>query len=828
VRTLARIRPPIAVTSLLAALASLAAIAAPAAADVLSADRMIWTRHGAQIVDGPVDQASLTKPLALVGAGGGRRSYYLTDIGSSVVRFFDGPRGRIETIAGDGTKGYAGDGGPYAKARFAWPIALARDAPGIVYVSDFDNQRIRALNPTRRTVTVATVRIAPGEIETIAGNGRLTNPEFVDPPKSPPEGVPARQTTTQWVRGVAVDSAGNIFYCDIDNLRVRVVWNTGPKAGRVETYAGSGVPADFRDGRYPGDHGDGGPARQLVLSSPSAVTVGPRGDLYIAEWARNADSGESTGVIWRIDHRDRTAHRVAGSGVAGSGGDGGPARDAGLHGAIQSLVFDPRGNLYISDGPAIRRVDRRTQVITTYAGRDEEFIPTSSAADLGRPAAGTTIAELGGMAWDDGELTFVDQSSGEVRRVDTRGVLRGVIRARNGIKQPFAAAIDSADRLFVTEWAHGRVRRVDPDGSLATVVNLPDIAGADGSGLALRARNGASNGVAFDERGDLYISDAASSRVLQVRALPGPGGRLIRPASPIREIARFAPPFEAIIDRLVVHAGKVYVGDPISASLIEIDVASGNRRTLAGGDGSLGDISGLALDGRRGRIYVEDPANRRIVAVDLHSGAVSPVADLPYLFDFANTHLALLGDLLFVSNDFVTSQVHVIDTSAPHPVAEPFAGAQQFAWGVFGDGGPARAAGLAVAEGLAFDSAGKLLIADKDSGRIRVVGTSDIAPGAFPNVVRRGSPAPVTVAIESNPQFDARSLLPATVTVAGARTFGARLQDPNDDGRLDLMVKVRQRDLVRGLATAAREAPIAGRTRDGGRFRDADWVTVVR
>ncbi len=233
------------------------------------------------------------------------------------------------------------------------------------------------------------------------------------------------------------------------------------------------------------------------------------------------------------------------------------------------------------------------------------------------------------------------------------------------------------------------------------------------------------------------------------------------------------------------------------------------------------------MDARRGRIYAEDPANRRIVAVDLRSGAVSPLAELPFLFGFANTHLALLGDLLFVSNDFVSSQVHVIDTAAAQPVAEPYAGAEQFAWGVFGDAGPARAAGLAVAEGLAFDSAGKLLIADKDSGRIRVVGTSDIAPGAFPNVVHRGSPAPVTVAIESNPQFDARSLLPATVTVAGARTFGARLRDPNDDGRLDLMVKVRQRDLARGLATAAREAAIAGRRRDGRRFRDADWVTVA-
>jgi hypothetical protein len=111
---------------------------------------------------------------------------------------------------------------------------------------------------------------------------------------------------------------------------------------------------------------------------------------------------------------------------------------------------------------------------------------------------------------------------------------------------------------------------------------------------------------------------------------------------------------------------------------------------------------------------------------------------------------------------------------------------------------------------------------------VRVVGTSDIRPGAFPNVIRARSRARVRVAVESNPQFDADRLVPSSLRVAGARVRGPRIADVNGDGRRDLVVRVRQRDLAAGLSPGAREAPITGRLRGGGLFRDADWVTLVR
>ena len=786
-----------------------------------AADRMIWTRHGAEIVDGPADHASLVAPHAMVGAGDG--DFYLTDLGTNAVRRYDAARGRMETIAGDGTKGFAGDGGPSARARLDWPIALARDRRGIVYVSDFGNQRVRALNPTHRRHTVATVPIAPGAIETIAGNGEAT-----DTPEPPPEGVAALETSMAFPRGVAVDEAGNVFYCDVDNQVVRVIWGSGAKAGTVETYAGSGWPDDTSDLGYPGDHGDGGPARDLILAFPSAVTVGPDGDLYIAEWAFNRELGIETSVVWRIDRRGRTAHRIAGNGLDAFGGDGGPARDAGLGPNLQSLVFDHRGNLYIADGTAIRRVDAQSGVIGTSAGRNEDFIPTFDAADEGRPAVGATIGATTGMAWLDGGLNYADADSGVVRRVDRQGLVRGVIRARTGIKQPYAAAIDGADRLFVTEWVHGRVRRLDPDGSLATVVDIRDEAGSDGSGPALLARSGPGSGVAFDERGDLFFSDVAASRVLRVGARAGPGGRLIRPSSPLREIARLAPPFESIVDHVVAHRGKVWFSEAIGAAVVEIDLASGERRTLAGGDGSLGEPSGLALDADAGKLFVADAVDNQIVTIDVTSGAVAPLVDLPFPPGIAvSVHLALSDGLLFVSND-VSGQVHLVDTAATDPSLQLYAGAEVFPQGTAGDGGAARAASLALPAGVAVDSTGTLLIAERLSARVRVVGTSDLRPGAFPNVIRARSDARVELAIESNPQLDATRLVASSITVAGARTEQARRADVNGDRRDDVIVKVRQSALARGLAPGAREAVIEGRLRSGQTFRDADWVTVLR
>ena len=181
--------------------------------------------------------------------------------------------------------------------------------------------------------------------------------------------------------------------------------------------------------------------------------------------------------------------------------------------------------------------------------------------------------------------------------------------------------------------------------------------------------------------------------------------------------------------------------------MIEIDVASGARRTLAGGDGSIGDLSGIAIDADRGRLYVADPGD-----TCRSSRSISPAAPRRRWPTCRSASISSTSTLrcpaTCCSSPTTTpgraTRIHVVDTTASEPVAELYAGVlQDLPPGSDGDGGPARLAQLNNPEGIAVDSAGKLLISERDSGRVRVVGTSDIRPGAFPNVIRASSGARV-------------------------------------------------------------------------------------
>ena len=469
------------------------------------------------------------------------------------IRRYDASRGRLDTIAGDGTRASRATAGRTARAKFAGPFALARDARG-------DRLRQRLRQPARpgaesdpHTVTVATVTIAPGAIETIAGNGEISDIPGAAARRGPGardvDGVPARRRGRRRRQRLLQ----RYRQCDgPSDLEHR----TQGRHGR--DVRGQGWPDDFHDIVYPGDHGDGGPARDMWLASPSAVTVGPDGDLYIAEWAYNRELDTRTRVVWRIDRRDRTAHRVAGNGGDPFGGDGGPALDAGTAGEhpeprLRRCTPTCTSATSDCDPPRRRRTGDHQHVRRSRRG----FIPTFNAGDEGRPGGrrddrvrrpgwcGTTVS-----------LTYADGDGAIVRRIDARGVLRGADPARRrhqaalrgGRSTPPTGCSSPSGRTAA-------IRRVDPDGSLATAVNLTDNAGTDSSGLALRRPQRRRQRRRIRRaRGPLLHRRHADSRVLQVRAVPGPGGRLIRPSSPIREIARFAPPFEMVADHLVAHA----------------------------------------------------------------------------------------------------------------------------------------------------------------------------------------------------------------------------------------------------------------------------------
>ena len=156
----------------------------------------------------------------------------------------------ISTYAGIGTGGFGGDGGPASAALINLPSGIAYDASGNLFITDFNNNRVRKITPA-------------GIISTVAGNG---TPAFGG------DGGPALAASLNNPNGLCLDAAGNLYIADYNNFRVRKV-NT---SGIISTVAGNGTS---------GSGGDGGPATAAQFNFPGSIVIDPAGNMYIADWA---------------------------------------------------------------------------------------------------------------------------------------------------------------------------------------------------------------------------------------------------------------------------------------------------------------------------------------------------------------------------------------------------------------------------------------------------------------------------------------------------------------------------------------------------------------
>ena len=331
--------------------------------------------------------------------------------------------GTITTIAGTGIRGFSGDGGQATSAQLAGPDAVAVDGSGNVYIADRENHRVRRVS-------------SGGTITTIAGTGQSG---FSG------DGGPAASAQLDLPSGVALDGQGNIYIADLGNDRIRKM----RPGGTITTFAGGGTP-DF-----PGE--DGGPATSAWLDSPGGVAVDAQGNVYFAE-----------GASIRKVSTDGTITTIAGTGVRGFSGDGGPATAARLDGP-EGVATDGLGNLYIADygNTRVRKVNSGG-TITTIAGNGKV-----------------------GFSGDGGPATS----------------------ARMGT--PVGVAADARQNIYIADYYTERVRKVGPGGTITTIAGTGQ-GGFSGDGGRATSARVSPYGVAVDGQGNVYIADYSNNRVRKV------------------------------------------------------------------------------------------------------------------------------------------------------------------------------------------------------------------------------------------------------------------------------------------------------------------------
>ena len=349
---------------------------------------------------GPAFYAAIQIPTGVAADSLG--NLYVADTGNNRVRRVT-PQGIISTIAGNGTPGSSGDGGPATSAQLNSPpsftvskMGVAVDASGNLFIADYGNNKIRKVTPQ-------------GTITTVAGNGGLG---FSG------DGGSATSALLNSPSGVAVDLSGNLFIADFGNNRIRKV----TPQGTITAVAGNGGV---------GFSGDGGPATSAQLNYPSGVAVDASGTLFVA------DTGNSR--IRRVTPQG-TITTIAGNGGMGFSGDGGPATSAQLNGPT-GIAVDLSGDLFIADAGNSRIREVTPQgTITTIAGNGTYGGLTLSSGDGGPATSAQLNNPLGIAVGVSGNIFIADTGKNTIGElVPASTFAAGCVYSIDQSTQSFAA-----------------------------------------------------------------------------------------------------------------------------------------------------------------------------------------------------------------------------------------------------------------------------------------------------------------------------------------------------------------------------------------------------
>jgi uncharacterized protein (TIGR03437 family) len=350
------------------------------------------------------------------------------------VRCVTASTGIVNTVAGNGTFGFSGDGASATMAVLNAPVGVALNS-GSLYIADQNNDRVRQIS-------------AAGLISTVAGGGTAG---------SLGDGLQAIDATLDDPTGLAFDPSGNLYIADTHDNRVRRLDVTG----MITTFAGDGDTAGYG--------GEGDPATLTPIASPQGVAPDNAGNVYIADTNHNR-------VI--MVNPAGNIQTVAGTGTAGYGGDGSTAL-AELNGPT-GLAFDGNGNLYIADTQNNRvRMINQAGVTSTIAGTG-----TAGFSGDGGAAASAELSYPSAIAVDaSGDIFIADAGNNRVRLIAPNGTINTIAgsgdAAYNGdtgsalqiaLLNPEGLALDGQGHIWVSDTGNNRVRLLT---ATQTVVTPP-------------------------------------------------------------------------------------------------------------------------------------------------------------------------------------------------------------------------------------------------------------------------------------------------------------------------------------------------------------------
>jgi sugar lactone lactonase YvrE len=637
---------------------------------------------------------------------------FIADTGNNRVRRLD-TNGVITTVAGGPHASFAGDGGPATNASLSGPTGLALDSSGNLYIADYNNNRVRQIDPNGIITTVA------GSAARHAGIG-------------PGDGGPGTNAVLLNPSGLAIDSHGNLYVVDNGDSRVRrvalvelpsltvpdisatnagdyqvvVTSPYGSVTSAVATLALAFAPA--------------------IISQPADVTVAVGGAAsfgvaangtppFTCAWYRNSSNVVQTGTNFTLSLENVTL----------ADGGGYTVTVANPYASATSRV----ATLFTGNPPAI-----------TNQPASQTVAPGSSATfDVGATGGGlfnyqwrfngtnvpndliTTVA--GGSVGDDGPATnaFLNNLAG--------------------------VAMDAAGNIFIAEGGHNRVRKVDGNGVITTVAGTGASGFSGDGGAATNAALNGPTGVAVDASGELWIADYNNNCVRRVDAggvistVAGNGAPGYSGDGGAATNASLNGPFSLAFDA----SGNLFISDSNNQRIRMVGVSgfistvAGNGVAVYSGDGgfatnaSLYGPLGVAVDAS-GNLFIADGHNQRVREVDI-DGVITSIAGNGATLDSGDGGAATnagvsfpsglafnaSGDLFISELGDVHNRIRKVDLNG---VISTVAGGGYN--GFSGDGGSATNASLDHPHGLAIGPLGVLLIADTDNGRVREVHTNGI------------------------------------------------------------------------------------------------------